>query len=65
MKKTDSIEISSKHKQELADKFNTSKVTVQNALHFFNNSELAQKIRIAAKDILIEQANKVLEPKTQ
>lgn len=59
MKKTDSINISSTHKQQLADKFNTSKVTVQNALHFFNNSKKAQKIRLAAKEILLEEAQKI------
>tara|TARA_R110002111_G_scaffold5920_9_gene27425 strand:- start:2106 stop:2285 length:180 start_codon:yes stop_codon:yes gene_type:complete len=59
MKKTDSIMISSNHKRELAEQFNTTKVTVQNALHFFNNSELAHQIRDAAKKILLKEASKV------
>ena len=55
----ESIEISSKHKLELASKFNTSKVTVQAALHFYNNSDLAKQIRQAARDLLLDEAKKV------
>lgn len=56
----ESIEISSKHKSDLAIKFNTTKVTVQNALHFFNNSDLAKQIRLAAKELLLKEAKKVI-----
>lgn len=55
----ESIEISSKHKQDLAFKFSTSKVTVQAALHFFNNSDLAKQIREAAKELLLNEAKKI------
>ena len=55
----ESIEISSKHKLKLALKFNTSKVTVQAALHFYNNSDLAKRIRLASKELLIKEANKI------
>jgi hypothetical protein len=59
MKIKESIAIASDHKRDLAKKFNTSKVTVQNALHFFNNSDLAVKIRAAAKEILLAEAQKI------
>ena len=55
----ESIEISSKHKLKLALKFNTTKVTVQNSLHFFNNSDLAKRIRLAARELLIKEARKI------
>lgn len=58
MKIKESIEISSKHKMDLAKKFRTSKVTVQNALHFFNNSELAVKIRTEAGKLLLNEVKK-------
>lgn len=53
------IEIASKHKNLLAEEFETSLTTVQMSLNFFNNSELAIKIRKRAKELLIGEAEKV------
>lgn len=54
------IEIPSKWKPKLANKFNTSKVTVQQALNDYNHSDLAKKIRKEAKRLLEQEAKQVI-----
>jgi DeoR/GlpR family transcriptional regulator of sugar metabolism len=49
------IEISSKHKQELADKYKVSRVAIRSALNYFSNSDQAKKIREDAIAILKNQ----------
>lgn len=44
---------------ELANKFNTTATTVYAALGYYNNSDLAQKIRKKAKEWLIKEANQI------
>lgn len=44
---------------ELAKEFETSTTTVYAALAYYNNSELAVKIRGKAKELLIKEANKI------
>lgn len=53
------IEISVTHKKELQNKHRTSMTTVQQALDFYNNSELAKEIRKSAKKLLLEEAAKI------
>ena len=53
------IEISPSHKQELVNKFRTSGTTVQQSLDYYNNSELAKTIRLAAKELLVAEAKKI------
>ncbi|MBK5210336.1 MAG: hypothetical protein JJE44_12680 [Flavobacteriaceae bacterium] len=53
------IQISSTQKKELAKRFETSLTTVQLSLDYYNNSELAKKIRQSAKQLLIDEANKI------
>jgi len=53
------IEISSKHKKDLAIEFNTSLTTVQMSLDFVFNSEQAVKIREKAKEMLLKEVDKV------
>jgi len=55
------IEIASKHKNLLAEEFETSLTTVQMSLDFVFNSEQAIKIRNRAKELLLGEANKVKE----
>ncbi len=52
------IEISAKHKQELADKYGVTRVAVQNALNYFSNSSNAQAIRQSAIILLQKEAKK-------
>ena len=62
MKKTGSLQkinITSQAKQQLAAEFKCSMQTVYCALLYFNNSKLAQMIRARAKELLIEEANKI------
>lgn len=53
------IEIPSAFKKEIAKELNTSVQTVHTSLLFFNNSPLARKIRLKAKELLINEANKI------
>jgi hypothetical protein len=53
------IEISAGHKKELVNKFRTTGTTVQQSLDYYNNSELAKKIRAGAKDLLVAEADKI------
>lgn len=45
---------------ELAKEFETSATTVYAALAYYNNSELALKIRAKAKELLLTEANEIL-----
>lgn len=53
------IEISAAHKKELVNKFRTTGTTVQLSLDYYNNSELAKKIRLGAKELLAAEADKI------
>ncbi len=53
------IRIHPEFKAQIAKEFNTSKQNVKTALDYYNNSDLAKKIRERAKNLLIEEANKV------
>lgn len=43
----------------MAVEFKTSKQNIKTALDYYNNSELAKKIRQRAKELLLEEAGKV------
>lgn len=53
------IRIAPEFKTQMAKEFETSKQNVKTALDYYNNSELAKKIRARAKQLLLEEANKV------
>lgn len=53
------IRIASEFKNQMALEFNTSKQNVKMALDYYNNSELAKKVRLRAKELLLNEANKV------
>lgn len=53
------IEISAGHKKDLVKKFETTGTTVQQSLDYYNNSELAKKIRAGAKELLSKEADKI------
>lgn len=53
------IRIAPEFKTQMAKEFDTSKQNVMMALKDYNQSELAKKIRARAKELLIEEANKV------
>jgi hypothetical protein len=55
------IKIAADFKKQIADEFETTNQTVHTALSYFNNSELAVKIRLRAKALLLEEANKINE----
>ncbi|HZW63601.1 MAG TPA: hypothetical protein VFF15_08175 [Flavobacteriaceae bacterium] len=55
------IIISSTHKNQLAQEFNTSKQSVLMSLRYVFNSPQAKKIRERAKELLIEEASKIEE----
>lgn len=57
--KKNRIEISVVHKKELKMKYVVSLTTVQQALDFYNNSELAKKIRASAKELLLIEVEKI------
>lgn len=46
-------------KNQIAKEFKTTTQTIQTSLSYFNNSELAQKIRTRAKELLLQEAEKV------
>jgi hypothetical protein len=54
------IEISSKHKNRLAEEFKTSKTSVQMSLSYVFDSPQAKKIRQRAKELLLAEAEKVV-----
>ena len=54
------IKIAPEFKTQMADEFKTSKQNVMMALKDYNQSELAQKIRARAKELLQDEANKVI-----
>tara|TARA_R110002124_G_scaffold111315_1_gene265027 strand:+ start:350 stop:523 length:174 start_codon:yes stop_codon:yes gene_type:complete len=53
------IRIAPEFKTQMAQEFETSKQNVKTALDYYNNSDLAKKIRARAKVLLLEEANKV------
>lgn len=57
--KNNRIHISTTHKKELVNKHRTSMTTVQQALDYYNNSDLAKDIRKDAKTLLIDEAEKI------
>ncbi|WP_300979027.1 hypothetical protein [Flavobacterium sp.] len=46
--------------RKLAKEFNVSSQTVLTSISYFNNSPRAQTIRQRAKELLIEEANKII-----
>jgi hypothetical protein len=54
------IRIHPDYKAKLALEFKTSKQNVKMALDYYNNSELAKKMRQRAKEFLLEEAQKVI-----
>ena len=55
------IEISPKLKKQLTQEFDKSSQAIQMSLDYVFNSDNAKKIRIRAKELLIEEANKISE----
>jgi hypothetical protein len=53
------IRIAPEFKTEMSKEFHTSKQNVKMALDYYNNSELAKKIRARAKELLLKEANNV------
>ena len=53
------IKIDSKSISALSEKFDCSLQTVRLSLKFLLNSEKAVQIRLAAKEILLQQVNKI------
>ena len=53
------IELPASFKKKIATELNTSVQTVHTALCYFNNSELAVEIRKRAKELLVEEADKI------
>ncbi|CAA0255067.1 hypothetical protein [Tenacibaculum maritimum] len=60
-KKTKEILIHPTLKKQVAKELNTTKQTVLTAIKYFNNSDLAVQIRKRAKELLVEEANKIQE----
>lgn len=54
------ILIHPKFKSDMALEFKTSKQNIKMALDYYNNSDLAKKIRLRAKELLLEEAGKVI-----
>lgn len=54
------ILISSVHKRQLKNEFNTSKTSVQMSLDYVFNSDQARAIRKRAKEMLEQEAKKVV-----
>ena len=46
---------------EISEEYKTSKTNVYTALSYYNNSDLALKIRQRAKEKLLEEAKKITE----
>ncbi|WP_163401188.1 hypothetical protein [Flavobacterium fluviatile] len=53
------IRIHPEFKAQIAKEFDTSKQNVKTALDYYNNSELAKKIRQRAKDLLLKEAEEI------
>ncbi len=53
------IRIAPEFKSQMAEEFNTSKQNVKMALDYYNNSDLAKKVRARAKELLQNEANQV------
>ncbi|MEO6176978.1 MAG: hypothetical protein ABIP27_17630 [Flavobacterium circumlabens] len=53
------IRIAPEFKTQMAKEFNTSKQNVKMALDYYNNSELAKKVRARAKELLLTESNNV------
>ncbi len=53
------IRIAPEFKTQMALEFNTSKQNVKTALDYYNNSDLAKKIRVRAKELLLNEAEKI------
>lgn len=58
--KKNTIHIAAKFKMDLAKEFKTSKVSVQMSLDYAFNSDQAKAIRKRAKQLLEEEAEKVV-----
>lgn len=56
---TKKILITAEQKSITVNEFNTTRQTVYCALKYYNNSELAKKIRMRAKELLIEEIQKI------
>ncbi|MGB2502702.1 MAG: ATP-dependent Lon protease [Flavobacteriaceae bacterium] len=56
---TKKILITAEQKSIIVNEFNTTRQTVYCALKYYNNSELAKKIRMRAKELLIEEIQKI------
>ena len=54
------ISLSAEHIKKLANQFNTSTNTIRFALYGYTASTLSDKIRIAAKKTLEEEAKKII-----
>lgn len=54
------INIADKHRDILVSEFNISRQTVYNAVRYFTESALADKIRKRAKELLIQEADEVI-----
>ena len=53
------IELPASFKKKIATELNTTVQTVHTSLCYFNNSDLAVLIRKRAKELLVEEANKI------
>ncbi|WP_281323758.1 hypothetical protein [Flavobacterium sp. IMCC34518] len=54
------IRIHPEFKTQMATEFKTSKQNVKMALDYYNNSELAKKIRLRAKELLLQEAEGIV-----
>jgi hypothetical protein len=54
------IRIASEFKNQMALEFKTSKQNVKMALDYYNQSDLAKKIRVRAKELLQNEADSVI-----
>ncbi|MBS7232843.1 hypothetical protein KHA90_17630 [Flavobacterium psychroterrae] len=54
------IRIAPEFKTQMAKEFKTSKQNVKMALDYYNNSELAKKVRARAKELLLKEGNNVI-----
>lgn len=57
--KKNRIEISSKHKNDLAEEFGTTGQHIRMCLQYVFNSEVAKQVRARAKKLLENEAKKV------
>ena len=59
IRKNNIIDLGALSRRQLRVEFNTSKATVINALSYKTNSYLADKIRTRAKELLLEESEKI------